>query len=184
MRVRSEPKTTLQLLPNRAFRPRRNSRGFRRCRYDFAGLRPSPLQLPRIPSQFKCILLAFRRAVPKSCSIVSNEHYAITEWNWPCAERASFWCVGHFEIFTWLILYLIFLASLSVSRSIRTSPILTGPFTFRVRILPLSRPSSNFTLTCVISPATPVLPTTWIISAGVTRSSVLALKLERRLILF
>ena len=72
--------------------------------------------------------------------------------------------------------YFIFLASRSVSRSIKTSPILTGPFTFRVRILPLSRPSRSFTLTCVISPATPVLPTTWMISAGVTRSSALVLK--------
>jgi hypothetical protein len=73
--------------------------------------------------------------------------------------------------------YLIFLASRSVSRSINTSAILTGPLTFLVKIRPLSRPSRSFTRTCVISPATPVLPTTCMTSAGVTRSSVRVLML-------
>ncbi len=53
---------------------------------------------------------------------------------------------------------------------------LTGPFTFLVRILPFSLPSSILTLTWVISPATPVRPTIWTTSAGVTDSALSLLK--------
>ena len=53
----------------------------------------------------------------------------------------------------------IFLASRSVSRNNSTSASLIGPLTFLVRMRPFSFPSRIFTLTCVISPATPVLPT-------------------------
>ena len=67
---------------------------------------------------------------------------------------------------------MIFLASLSVSLNIRTSSSLIGPLTFRVNILPLSFPSRIFTLTWVISPATPVLPIIWIICAGYKRKFI------------
>ncbi len=56
--------------------------------------------------------------------------------------------------------YLIFLASRSVSRSIKISFSRIGPFMLRVMILPLSRPSRTRTLTCMTSPVTPVRPIT------------------------
>jgi len=49
---------------------------------------------------------------------------------------------------------------------------LTGPFTFLVRMRPFSFPSRILTLTCVISPATPVRPTIWTTSAGVIVSAL------------
>lgn len=49
---------------------------------------------------------------------------------------------------------------------------LIGPFTLRVRMRPFSFPSRIFTLTCVISPATPVRPTIWTTSAGVIDSAL------------
>jgi hypothetical protein len=52
-----------------------------------------------------------------------------------------------------------------------------GPFTFLVRILPFSFPSRILTLTCVISPATPVRPTIWTTSAGVIDSALCLLPL-------
>ena len=67
---------------------------------------------------------------------------------------------------------LIFLASRSVSRNNSMSAILIGPLTFLVRILPFSFPSRILTLTCVISPATPVRPTIWTTSAGVIDSAL------------
>jgi hypothetical protein len=63
---------------------------------------------------------------------------------------------------------LIFLASLSVSLSMRMSCSRTGPLTFRVMIRPLSLPSSMRTRTWMISPVTPVCPMIWMISAGVS----------------
>jgi len=66
--------------------------------------------------------------------------------------------------------YLIFLASRSVSRRSSMSSMRTGPFTFRVMIRPLSLPSSILTLTCMISPVSPVLPMIWMTVAGVRRS--------------
>ena len=73
--------------------------------------------------------------------------------------------------------YLIFLASRSVSRSIRISFSRIGPLMFRVIILPLSRPSRTRTLTCMTSPVTPVRPITWVTSAGISGSSALSLAL-------
>ena len=58
----------------------------------------------------------------------------------------------------------------NVKGSVRMSDILTEPFTFLVRILPLSLPSSIFTLTWITSPAIPVLPTICITSAEVGTS--------------
>jgi hypothetical protein len=49
---------------------------------------------------------------------------------------------------------------------------LIGPFTFLVRMRPFSLPSRILTLTWVISPATPVLPTIWTTSAGVIDSAL------------
>ena len=69
------------------------------------------------------------------------------------------------------LVYLIFLASRSVSLSKRTSSTRTGPFTLREMIRPLSLPSSMRTLTWEISPVTPALPMTWITCAGVNAAS-------------
>src|SRR3990170_5154155 len=66
-----------------------------------------------------------------------------------------------------------FRASRAVSRSMRTSPTWTDPFTFRVMIRPLSRPSSTRTLTWVASPVIPVRPTTSTTSAGMLSSSAI-----------
>jgi hypothetical protein len=66
---------------------------------------------------------------------------------------------------------LIFLASLSVSLSMRMSFVRTGPFTFLVMMRPLSLPSSTRTLTCVIWPVVPVLPIIWMTSAGIRPSA-------------
>jgi len=57
------------------------------------------------------------------------------------------------------------------------SAILMGPFTFLVRMRPFSLPSKIFTLTWVISPATPVRPTIWTTSAGVMDSALCLLPL-------
>src|SRR3989344_2775728 len=51
------------------------------------------------------------------------------------------------------------LDSISVSRSMTTSPILTGPMTLRVSILPLSLPSVTRHLT-IVTPFVPALPMT------------------------
>ena len=56
---------------------------------------------------------------------------------------------------------------------------LIGPFTFLVRILPFSLPSRILTLTWVISPATPVLPTICTTSAGVMDSALCLLLMWR-----
>src|SRR3972149_2509945 len=66
--------------------------------------------------------------------------------------------------------YLIFLASRSVSLSVRMSPTLIGPFMLRVMIRPLSFPSRSLTRTCITSPVTPVLPITCVTSPGVGSS--------------
>ena len=66
----------------------------------------------------------------------------------------------------------IFLASLSVSLSIKMSWVLTGPLTLRVMMRPLSFPSKMRTLTCAISPVTLVRPMTCITSAGMSSCSV------------
>src|SRR3989338_11617560 len=52
-----------------------------------------------------------------------------------------------------------------------TSPILTGPMTFLVRILPLSRPSITLHFT-LVTPFVPARPKTVIISAGVASSGI------------
>src|SRR3970282_2894245 len=64
-------------------------------------------------------------------------------------------------------------ASRAVSRSMRTSPTWTEPFTFRVMIRPLSRPSCTRTLTGLASPAIPVRPTISTTSAGMLSSSAM-----------
>src|SRR2546426_12367260 len=62
-------------------------------------------------------------------------------------------------------------ASRAVSRSIRTSPTWMLPFTLRVMMRPLSRPSRTRTLTWTASPVIPVRPTTSTTSAGMLSSS-------------
>src|SRR2546430_8115804 len=61
-------------------------------------------------------------------------------------------------------------ASRAVSRSIRTSPTWMLPFTLRVMMRPLSRPSRTRTLTWTASPVIPVRPTTSPPSAGILSS--------------
>ena len=72
-----------------------------------------------------------------------------------------------------IYLRVIFLASLSVSLSIKRSWTRMGPLTLRVMIRPLSFPPRIRTLTCTISPVTLVRPMTAITSAGV-KSACLA----------
>lgn len=55
------------------------------------------------------------------------------------------------------------LAYLSLSMSSRTSPTLTGPFTFLIKcLLSASLPVMSTTFTCVIPPLDPVLPKSWV----------------------
>jgi hypothetical protein len=70
------------------------------------------------------------------------------------------------------LLLLISLASRSVSLSMTMSPTRTGPLTFLLMTLPLSRPSRILTLTWVTPPVTPVLPTISITSAGYPSSLI------------
>lgn len=83
------------------------------------------------------------------------------------------------HLYTWgkLYTYLIFLASLSVSRRSKISSILIGPLTLRVMIRPLSLPSSILTRTCITSPVKPVLPRIWMTVEGVSKSESLLILL-------
>ncbi len=59
--------------------------------------------------------------------------------------------------------HLSLLASLSLSMSSRTSPILTRPLTFLIRcLLSASFPEIKMTLTWVIPPLDPVRPSNWV----------------------
>src|SRR3989344_8885983 len=66
------------------------------------------------------------------------------------------------------------LASNSVSRSIKMSPIWIGPFMFRLNILFLSLPSKTLHLTWIASPLVPVLPITSSTFAGVANEKLTA----------
>src|SRR5437879_6091080 len=62
----------------------------------------------------------------------------------------------------------------------RTSPTWMLPFTLRVMMRPLSRPSRTRTLTWTASPVIPVRPTTSTTSAGILSSSAIVPVLLRR----
>src|SRR5712692_11540377 len=131
----------------------------------------SPLQLTRVSFERQCTDSAPARAEIEYRPIVLHMHYARGVGKVLSAERTLE------RLWRRLRLYLIFFASLSVSRSMRTSLSLIGPFTFLVIIRPLSRPSNTLTRTWITSPVTPVRPMTCVTSAGMSGSSDLSFPL-------
>ena len=130
-----------------------------------------PLQLTRISLERQCADSASARAEVEYGSVVLHVHYAR-------GVRKALSAEGTLErLWRRLRLYLIFFASLSVSRSMRTSLSLIGPLTFLVIIRPLSRPSNTLTRTWMTSPVTPVRPITCVTSAGMSGSSDLSFPL-------
>src|SRR5712692_9685923 len=130
----------------------------------------SPLQLTRISLEGQGADSASARAEIEYGPIVLHMHYARGVGKVLATERTLE------RLWRRLRLYLIFFASLSVSRSMRTSLSLIGPFTFLVIIRPLSRPSNTLTRTWITSPVTPVRPITCVTSSGMSGSSDLSLQ--------
>src|SRR3990170_1646723 len=126
--------------------------------------RARPPHGPRHAPEVQEVLLALRGAEEEHGPVPPDEHLARARLHVVPAERARA-REGHAH------LTLSLRASRAVSRSMRTSPSCTEPFTFRVMMRPLSRPSSTRTLTCTASPVIPVRPTTSTTSAGMPSSS-------------
>ena len=126
-----------------------------------------PLQFTGVPLVDHHALPAFGRTEIENRSVILYEHNACCLGKVLPTKGA---CIGSRQLSD-ASPYLIFLASLSVSRSIKISPVRIGPLMFLVMTRPLSRPSKILTLTWMTSPVTPVLPIIWVTSAGVIASS-------------
>lgn len=132
----------------------------------------SPLQFPGIPLERDTADTTPSRTEVDESAIILNVHYACAVGEGLSTETALERLRQERPT-----LYLIFFASLSVSRSMRTSLSRMGPFTFLVIMRPLSLPSRTLTLTWITSPVTPVRPIICVTSAGVSGSSVFSLAL-------
>src|SRR5207249_1945249 len=126
---------------------------------------------PRCPTrhapEVEQVRLAFVGAEQEDGPILPDEHLAGPRFDLVAAEGTG--TAGGHRLHRTESLR----ASRAVSRSINTSPTWMLPFTFRVMMRPLSRPSRTRTFTWTASPVIPVRPTTSTTSAGMLSSSAI-----------